>query len=120
MSFNISGKLHKVFPMESKSANFQTREFVIVTEEQYPQYLKFPLVQDRCSVIDKFQAGQQITVHFDLRGREWQEKFFTNLQAWKVEAQDQSQSKAGEQIVSGDSEQDPFATASEQFDDLPF
>jgi len=28
--------------------------------------------------------------------------------------------KAGEQIVSGDSDQDPFATATEQFDDLPF
>ena len=112
--------LHKVFPMESKSANFQTREFVIVTEEQYPQYLKFQLVQDRCSVIEKFQPGQQITVHFDLRGREWQEKFFTNLQAWKVESQDMTQVKAGEQIVSGDSDQDPFATATEQFDDLPF
>ena len=26
-------------------------------------------------------------VHFDLRGREWQGKYFTNLNAWKVEGE---------------------------------
>ncbi|NOT37160.1 MAG: DUF3127 domain-containing protein [Saprospiraceae bacterium] len=118
MSFNISGKLHKKFDIESKTANFQTREFVIQTQEQYPQFVKFQLVQDRCGAIDAYQDGELINVFFDLRGREWQEKYFTNLQAWKIEkAADQASAPAGDSLVSS-SEQ--FASSSENFDDLPF
>lgn len=120
MSFNIAGRLHKKFEMESKTASFQTREFVIQTQEQYPQYVKFQLVQDRCSSIDAFQEGDQINVFFDLRGREWQEKYFTNLQAWKIEKAGESSGTAGEALVTKSSEPDSFATAAENFDDLPF
>ena len=112
MSFQISGKLVKKYDAENKSGKFLTREFVIVTEEQYPQYIKFQLVQDRCGAIDSYEEQEKMTVHFDLRGREWQDKYFTNLQAWKVE-------KAGEQIVAPSSEVDPFAKE-QNFDDLPF
>ena len=74
MTFEIEGILHKIFDVESKSASFQTREFV-----------KFQLTQDKCGIIDTCQEGEKIKVSFDLRGREWQGKYFTNLNAWKVD-----------------------------------
>ncbi len=119
MSFQISGKLVKKYDAENKSGKFMTREFVIVTEEQYPQYIKFQLVQDRCGAIDAYAEQEKMTVHFDLRGREWQDKYFTNLQAWKVEKAGESSAKAGEQIMAADSHPDPFAVE-QKFDDLPF
>jgi single-strand DNA-binding protein len=119
MSFQISGKLVKKYDAENKSGKFMTREFVIVTEEQYPQYIKFQLVQDRCGAIDAYAEQEKMTVHFDLRGREWQDKYFTNLQAWKVEKAGESNAKAGEQIMATDSHPDPFAVE-QKFDDLPF
>ncbi len=86
MALETSGKLHKVFPTETKgSSNFQVREFVIETEGQYPQFVKFQVTQDKCDMLDNYQEGQQIKVAFDLRGREWQGKYFTNLNAWKIE-----------------------------------
>lgn len=85
MSFEIEGKLHKKYDTESKSEKFQAREFVIETEGQYPQFIKFQLVQDRCSAIDPMNEGEQIKVYFDLRGRQWQDKYFTNLNAWRIE-----------------------------------
>lgn len=85
MTFEIEGTLHKIFEIESKSSSFQTREFVITTEGTYPQFVKFQLTQDKCSIIDGCQEGEKIKVSFDLRGREWQGKYFTNLNAWKVE-----------------------------------
>ncbi|HMW40227.1 MAG TPA: DUF3127 domain-containing protein, partial [Saprospiraceae bacterium] len=72
MSFNISGRLHRKYPTESKSNSFQTREFVIQTQEQYPQFIKFQLTQERCNAIDPYEEGDVINVQFDLRGREWQ------------------------------------------------
>ena len=85
MSFELQGTLFKKYDVESKSATFQTREFVVTTEETYPQYVKFQLTQDKCGILDGFAEGQKVKVHFDLRGREWQGKYFTNLNAWKVE-----------------------------------
>jgi hypothetical protein len=92
MSFEIEGKLHKVYPTEQKSESFRTREFVLETMQgSYSQFIKFQLTQDRCDVIEPYKDGQMIKVYFDLRGRQWQDKFFTNLQAWRVEATGESQ-----------------------------
>lgn len=85
MTFEIEGTLHKKYEIESKSSSFQTREFVITTEGTYPQYVKFQLTQDKCGLIDAMQENEKIKVSFDLRGREWQGKYFTNLNAWKIE-----------------------------------
>ena len=84
MAFETEGILHKVFETESKTSSFQAREFVIKTDGDYPQMIKFQLTQDRCDLINGFEEGQKIKVHFDLRGREWNEKFFTNLNAWRI------------------------------------
>lgn len=87
MSYELEGKLHKKFETVSKTATFQAREFVVeLNNGNYPQMIKFQLTQDRCSIIDNMEEGQMIKVHFDLRGREWNGKYFTNLNAWKVEA----------------------------------
>jgi len=89
MAFEIEGKLHKKFDTESKTATFQAREFVIFVEDgNYPQYIKFQLTQDRCALVDAFNEGEVIKVTFDLRGREWNEKYFTNLNAWRIEKAD--------------------------------
>ncbi len=86
MSFEVEGKLIKKYDTENKTGTFQAREFVIeVMSGNYPQFVKFQLVQDRCSLLDPFEEGEPIKVHFDLRGREWQGKYFTNLNAWRLE-----------------------------------
>jgi len=124
MSFEVQGKLHKIFPTESKTSSFQAREFVIELDGQYTQYIKFQLTQDRCALIDNYNEGDQINVHFDLRGREWQEKYFTNLNAWRIEqvaanAQGDAAPKdaPSDFIEMGDQASDMRA---EDFDDLPF
>jgi hypothetical protein len=85
MSFEIEGILHKIYDTESKTSSFQTREFVITTEGTYPQFVKFQLTQDKCGLLDSYKEGEKVKVYFDLRGREWQGKYFTNLNAWKMD-----------------------------------
>jgi single-strand DNA-binding protein len=86
MALEVVGKLYKKFPSESKSPTFQTREFVIeIADGNYPQLVKFQMTQDRCQLLDNYNEGEEIKVHFDLRGREWQGKFLTNLNCWRLE-----------------------------------
>ncbi len=121
MSFEIEGKLHKIFDIQSKSDTFQTRDVILLVQDgNYPQYLKFQLTQDRCGIIDRYKIGDDIKIHFDLRGREWQDKDFTNLTAWTIEGAHSSKdesapmpSEESEPMPEDDSQIDPF-------DELPF
>jgi len=122
-SFEIQGKLHKVFPSENKSGSFQAREFVIEFESgQYSQLIKFQLTQERCDLIDSYSEGEEIQVHFDLRGREWDGKYFTNLNAWRLNRPSSNEKTDLEQAVQDcvlplPESAKPFG---EEFDALPF
>ena len=83
----IEGRLHVVKPKQDIKESFSKREFVIETEENYPQFILFELTKEH-ERIDAFQLGQRIRVYFNLKGRQWQDKFFTNLQAWRMESAD--------------------------------
>lgn len=86
MSLEITGKLHKKFDTEQKSEKFQSREFVLeIGEGERAQLVKFQLVQLRCDTIEPYNEGDEIKVHFDLRGREWNGKYLTNLNAWQIQ-----------------------------------
>ena len=113
----------KKFDTESKTEKFQAREFVIeVPDGNYPQMVKFQLVQDKCSLIDNYNEGDTLRVHFDLRGREWNGKYFTNLHAWRIENANQGGSTQGAPPASEDfpSASDAPAVDSSVSDDLPF
>jgi len=92
-------------------SGFTKREFVIKTTDDgdYPQDIKFELVKDKTALIDKYSVGDKITVHFNVRGREWNEKYFVNLVAWKLEGQ----------AVSAGTTTEPAMDA-EVHDDIPF
>ena len=120
MSFEVEGKLHKKFDTEQKSGTFQTREFVLLDDKsQYPNYIKFQLVQDRVDILDNVQEGSTIKVYFDLRGREWQGKYFTNLQAWRIEAVG---ADAKQKTPPGEfpPQANAYTEESTSYDDLPF
>lgn len=132
MAFETEGVLHKVFDTENKTQTFQTREFVIKQDGNYPQFIKFQLTQDRCDLINNFKEGENVKVSFDLRGREWNERYFTNLNAWRIEsgaaAEQEIQSGAlgGTTTPSANQPAEPASNTSsetltaEDFDDLPF
>ncbi len=131
MAFETEGILYKVFETESKTATFQAREFVIKQEGDYPQVIKFQLTQDRCDLIQNFEEGQKIKVHFDLRGREWNDKFFTNLNAWRIEAATAEEPASQNADASGEAfspldesfelaDNEEGNMSAEDFGDLPF
>jgi hypothetical protein len=120
-SFDIEGKLIKKYDVEQKTSTFQSREFVIeVPDGSYSQYVKFQLVQERCAMIDNYEEGSMIKVSFDLRGREWQGKFFTNLNAWRIESAGGSAGSSAKSAI----QEGEFPSAKDEpavsDDDLPF
>lgn len=74
-----------VFEKQTFDSGFEKREFVISTAEQYPQDVKFELLKDKADKITEADVGKLVTVHFDVRGREWNGNYYNNLVAWKWE-----------------------------------
>lgn len=122
----ISGKILVINDTQQVSDTFQKRSFVLTYTEnpQYPEYITFELLQERCSLIDGFQVEQEVEVSFNLKGRKWtnpegETKYFTSLQAWRIA----SLAKEGaEPIVQKDTVQQATeeGTSAVDGDDLPF
>lgn len=89
-SFEISGRLAVKNDTVTVSDKFTKREFVIETEEKYPQLVALQLSQDKCSLIDNARLGDTLNCSVNVRGRKWTDpkgvdKYFNTLEAWKVE-----------------------------------
>lgn len=121
MSLSLEGKLHKIFDAVQVSDKFTKREFVLETSGQYPQFVPFQLTQDRCTAIDPFKVGDSINTFFDIRGNEWKDKYYCNLQAWKLEKiSDAPQVTAPESKFNEPQVLDRAKTNFEGTDDFPF
>lgn len=81
----LTGKVHKVFDTQQITDTFTKRELVVETDGEYPQYIKIEFVKDKTALLDELNEGDSVTVSYDLRGREWNGKYFTNVQGWKLE-----------------------------------
>ena len=87
----IQGRIKVIFATESVGQNgFQKRDVVITTDGQYPQDIIIQFAQGNCAVLDRFQVGQIVKIHFNLQGREWtspqgEVKYFNTVVGWKIE-----------------------------------
>ena len=88
MNYETDGTIHKIFDTQSFESGFTKREFVVTTDEKYPQQLKLELIKDRCDLLDAYKVGDRVVVNFNLRGNEYNDKYYVNLQAWALKKLD--------------------------------
>ena len=86
-SFEIEGKLKVVNDVQTFNSGFTKREFVVEVEDgNYPQMIKFECVKEKTSLTDGMQIDDPVKVTFDIRGNEYKERFYVNLNAWQLES----------------------------------
>lgn len=87
--YEAVGQIKLISETQSFPSGFSKREFVVTTgHDKYPQDLKFEVVKDKCAMLDSFEAGQDVQVSFDIRGNEYNGKYYVNLSCWKIQAAD--------------------------------
>ena len=112
----IKGTIEVIFDKQIISDSFKKREFVLRYAEnpEYPELLKLEFAQDKCSLLDSYQVGQEVSISINLRGRKWTspegvDKYFNTLVAWKID---------GDSVREVD--QTTTVVATDEPDDLPF
>jgi hypothetical protein len=129
--FKLTGSVKLIKDTVQVTEKFAKREFVINdASSMYPQDILFQAVQDKCSMLDGVNEGEQVEVSFNLRGREWtspqgEVKYFNTLDAWRIEKAGQGMPQEGPSAMNLDASAAPAANSteaasSEEEDDLPF
>jgi hypothetical protein len=121
MSLEISGKVYAVLPEQGgqgRNGPWVKQEFVIETEDQFPKKVCFSVWGEKVSEIKPLNQGDKITVSFNVESREFNNKWYTDLRAWKI-------AKSGAGAAGPLSEELPPITEKdipldEAGDDLPF
>ncbi len=117
MAYDLTGKIKLIQEAKTFDSGFTKREMVVVVEDgKYPQEINIEFVQDKVTLLETLQPGQEVTVTFDIRGREYNGRYFNNLQGWKiVTAPDNSDFAGDDRPRAPDIEQHP-----DYDDDIPF
>lgn len=115
----LEGSLKLAMPPQKFDSGFVKREFVVTTRDRYPQDIKFELVKEKTELIEAFKPGDEVKVQFDIRGNEYNGKYFVNLTAWRI---DRAGSAPARPAAAADAPlpDAPPATGGDEEDDLPF
>lgn len=114
MSYELEGKVLKVLEPMSFPSGFAKREFVVEKSGQYPQPIKFTTFKEKMSILDGLEVGQAVKVHFDVRGNENNDRYYVDLNCWKIEQGVTGEASASESSVSSE----PAPTQDD--DEIPF
>ncbi len=127
---DTTGQLKVKYDTQKVSEKFSKRDFVLATDlsTPYPQFVSFTITQDKCALLDSINEGDEIKIHFNLRGRQWDSpqgiKFFNTLEAWKIEKVGNTQSNNSNQNNNYNSNNNTsapvFNSSIDDNSDLPF
>ncbi len=121
MAYDLTGKVKLVQDAQTFGSGFTKREVVVTVEDgKYPQEISLEFVQDKVSLLDNIQPGQEVTITFDIRGREYNGRYFNNLQGWKIQSDAPAPAPTTTDEKPPASDKDVPADFNDYEDDIPF
>jgi hypothetical protein len=107
-TMEINGKIIELLPEktgESGNGPWRKQEFILETDGQYPKKVCFMAWGDKIDQFD-IKQGEDLVVSIDLESREYNDRWYTDVKAWKV-------SRAGDGVG------DTYSPGSQDFNDAP-
>lgn len=98
MALEVEGKYLKTLEPVSGEKNgkkWSKQFFVIEQFGQFPTPAQFQVWNERIN-LSQFKEGDMVKVMFDINSREWQERVYTDLTAFRVDRIDGSQQGGGQ------------------------
>jgi Domain of unknown function (DUF3127) len=88
MALDLTGTLIKVLPEVTgagKNGSWVKQEFVLETADQYPKKVCLSLWGDKVNELKKYALGDNLTASINLESREYNERWYTEARAWRLE-----------------------------------
>jgi hypothetical protein len=113
-----NGLIKSIDETQTFKGDFKKREFVVSTDDTYPQELKFEMVGDSVDYLDSFNVGNKVKVAFTIRGNEYNGKHYVNLRAVAVGLIDNDGN--AKVVTQKPKEKTVVSQTEDDDDDLPF
>lgn len=110
MSYKFEGEIKLINKTQTWDSGFKKREIIVTSNDMFPQDIKFEFIKDDVEMLDDFKKGQKVVIDFNLRGNEYQGKYYTNLNATGISKLSKSNKK----------DEMPDLSPSGDEDDMPF
>ncbi len=92
MALEITGSLITKLQVQSGSSTrgeWQKQEFVIETQETYPRKVCMNVWgADKVSELASFREGDLLKISFNIESREYNQRWYTDIRAWRIEKAD--------------------------------
>jgi len=93
MSLAIKGKIAKILEVETGTSKagkeWKKQGFVLDTGEKFNPMVCFTLFgDDKIVMLESVSVGKDVEVSFNLSSREFNGKYYHNIDAWKIDAAD--------------------------------
>ncbi|MDZ4668131.1 MAG: DUF3127 domain-containing protein [bacterium] len=89
MALDITGKILQIMPTTTGTSkagkDWVKQEFVIETQETYPKKVCISVMGDKAQELKKYVPGNEVKVSLNLESREYNGKWYTNVNAWRIE-----------------------------------
>lgn len=123
MALDITGKILQIMPTTTGTSkagkDWVKQEFVIETQEAYPRKVCIGVMGEKVNDLKRFVPGNEIKVSLNIESREYNGKWYTNINAWRLEPVTGG-SPAGASSDSFTPDPEPSFTPDSSTDDLPF
>ncbi len=107
----IVGKVHVILDKQTFDSGFVKQVLVVETDDKYPQTIPIEFTKDHIEMLKGVQVGDNVEVNYNLRGNEYNGKFYCNVQAWAISIKD-----SPPKPCQNDTAQD----SSDEHDEVPF
>lgn len=89
MENKITGKVLHISGIETVGQNDTEKQTIVIEEtgQEYPQSVAIDALNDKVQQLSGISEGDEVTAHFNLRVREGKDKWFQNVNLWKIEKQ---------------------------------
>ena len=119
MSLTLKGKLSRKLSVESGTSkagkDWQKQSFLVDTGSQYNPEVCFQLFgEEKIQMLSNHNEGDQVEVSFNLSSREYNGRYFHNVDAWRIE------NIGGTNQETADPDIPSFEESENADDDLPF
>jgi len=124
MSFKVKGRVIDILPIQTGSSTrgeWKKLDFVLeVPDDQFPKKICFTLFNDKTEMIKENDKNKEVEVSFSLEGREYNGKWYHNVNAFKIDRTERSSSTGDAPPPPPYNEDDFMPVKDGENDDLPF
>jgi hypothetical protein len=118
----LTGKIIQILPIQqgkSAKGEWQKQDFIVETQEQYPKKICISVWNNKIEI--NSLSDKLVKVFIYLESREYNDRWYTDVKAWKVEILDQETASQTQILTNNESEPGSLpGDIKDGNEDLPF